>query len=192
VVVLARAAQPNHQESPSDAKLIGLLGTLNIPCVAIDPVTSSQDQFSKFFTTYNRTDLQRRVGSLIAACANAREHRENCRIVLCGLGRAGLAALLAAPAADAVIADCDQFDVSSDDALLAQDLFCPGIRNIGTFEGAPMLAAPHPLLLHNTGQNFSTTTLRFTYKAVGASSRLRVEVQPLSDNQLADWIATLK
>ena len=50
---------------------------------------------------------------------------------------------------------------------------------IGTFEGAPMLAAPHPLLLHNTGQNFPTATLRSTYKAAGASSRVRVERQAL-------------
>ena len=92
-------------------------------------------------------------------------------VILWGAGRGGLWALLAAPAAGAVVADCDQLDVTSDDALLAPDLFCPGIRNIGTFEGAAMLAAPHPVLLHNTGENFPTVALRSTYRAMGASDK---------------------
>jgi len=53
--------------------------------------------------------------------------------------------LLAAPAADAVIADCGHLDISDDQALLDPDLFCPGIRNMGTFTGAAILASPHPL-----------------------------------------------
>jgi len=76
--------------------------------------------------------------------------------------------------------------------LLAPDLLCPGIRNIGTFEGAAMLAAPHPLLLHNTGNQFLTDAIRAAYRALGASRKLRIESRKLSDDEIADWISTVK
>ena len=82
-----------------------------------------------------------------------------------------------------------KLDVTSDEALLAPDLFCPGIRNIGTFEGGAMLAAPHPLLLHNTGTNFPTDALRSTYRAMGASDKLRVVAARLPDEELVEWIS---
>jgi hypothetical protein len=113
------------------------------------------------------------------------------KIILAGNGRAGLWTLLAAPAADAVVADCDQLDVSNDEALLAPDLLCPGIRNIGTFEGPAMLAASHPLLLHNTGRGFSTSNISSAYSAAGASKRLKIEPAHLSDDALVEWIAGL-
>ncbi len=113
------------------------------------------------------------------------------RVILLGHGRAGLWALLAAPAADAVIADCDGLDVSSDETLLATGLFCPGLRNLGTFEGAPMLAAPHPLLLHNTGDNFPTDGIRSAYRAARAGKQLRIETAPLPEDALLEWASKL-
>jgi hypothetical protein len=109
-------------------------------------------------------------------------------VTLVGAGRAGLWALLAAPAAGAVIADFDELDATSNEALLAPDLFCPGIRNIGTFEGAAILAAPHPLLLHNIGTNCPTGSLRAVYRAIGASAKLRVAAAALPDDELVRWI----
>jgi len=109
-----------------------------------------------------------------------------------GVGTRQFGALLAAPAADAVLADCDGLDVSDDEGLLAPDLFCPGLRNIGTFEGAAMLAAPHPLLLHDVGDKFPTDAIRATYRALGASKRLRIESRKLSDNEIVEWISKLK
>ena len=100
--------------------------------------------------------------------------------------------LLAAPGAGTVIADCDQLDVASDEALLAPDLFCPGIRNIGTFEGAAMLAAPHPILLHNTGAAFTTEALCSTYQAIGASDKLRVAAARLPDEEFVSWLSQVK
>src|SRR5205823_4374730 len=112
------------------------------------------DQFTNFYTTYNRTKLQQRVGDLLALCASASaaDPRKPVafRVVLAGHGHAGLWAMLAAPGADAVIGDCAGLNVQDDEALLDQDLFCPGLRTICTFQGAAMLGAPHPLLLHNT------------------------------------------
>jgi len=162
--------------------------------LAISSFSTSEprNQFTNFFTTYNRTKLQERVRDLVTVCSRARFDGPDCRVVLRGTGGAGLWTLLAAPAADAVIADCDQLDVSSDEALLAPDLFCPGIRNIGTFEGAPMLAAPHPLLLHNTGDKFPTAAIRSAYRALGASKKLRIESKRLSDEEIAEWISRLK
>ena len=145
--------------------------------------------FEKFFTTYNRTDLQERVQDLITACAVARSQGKARRtIILCGVGRAGLWALLAAPAADAVVADCDRFDAASDQAMLTDDLFVPGIRRFGAFEGAAMLAAPHPLVLHNTADKFSTAGLRDTYLTTGAYRVYREESAALDDEAVAHAI----
>jgi dienelactone hydrolase len=150
------------------------------------------NQFTNFFSTYNRTELQRGVGSIIEICSDLKRDGRRRPVILCAPGRTGLWAVLAAPAADAVIADCAQLDVASDEALLAPDLFCPGIRNIGTFEGAAMLAVPHPLLLHNTGDKFPTDAIRATYRAYGASYRLRIESRKLGDDEIAEWISKLK
>jgi hypothetical protein len=111
------------------------------------------------------------------------------RVVLDGIGRAGLWALLAAPAADAVIADCDGFDTSSDAAWLTADVFCPGIRKLGGFEGAAALAAPHPLLLQNCGAHFSTVLLRASYSAAGAAAKLRVEPGWAPEQEVAAWVS---
>src|SRR5207249_7019673 len=113
------------------------------------------DQFANFYTTYNRTKVQKCVANLLTLCASAQavEPRTHprFRVVLLGTGVAGLWTLLAAPGADAVVADANATDTSNDQALLEPDLFSPGLRTIGTFEGGALLAAPHPLLLHNTG-----------------------------------------
>src|SRR5258706_10559417 len=188
VVFVSTAGRHDARESNS-AKIIQQLERLNVQCLTIEPPRSSHDQFVNFFTTYNRTELQEQVRNLVNACAAARDQYQGKRVVLCGVGRPGLAVVLAAPAADAVLADCNNLDVSCDEALLAPDLFCPGIRRLGAFEGAAMLAAPHPLLLFNTGTNFSTATVRSTYKAIGAKAALRVEPDALSDKQLVQWIS---
>ncbi len=158
--------------------------------------TAPADQFANFYTTYNRTQLQERVADLLALCAQARllagGQAGRPQVILIGVGRAGLWTLLAAPGADAIVADCDHLDRVSDAELLAPDLFCPGIRNIGTFEGAAMLAAPHPLLLHHFAQNFPTTSLTAAYKAAKSSKKLRLEPARLADPDLVKWVASLK
>jgi hypothetical protein len=147
--------------------------------------------FNNFFTVYNRTEVQERVGDLARACAFARGQFHAKQVILWGSGRAGLWALLAAPAADAVVADCDGLDTASDQALLAPDLFCPGLRAIDGFQGAALLAAPHPLLLHNTSGRFATETLRSAYRGLGAPRKLRVEREQLSGGEIAQWLDKL-
>src|SRR5262249_33839419 len=144
------------------------------------PPAHIPDPFTNFFTTYNRTLLQEQVKLLVQTCALARNAFDARRVVLCGLGHAGLSTLLAAPAADAVAVDCAQLDDKDDKALLAPDLFCPGLRNIGSFQAAPMLAAPHPLLLHNVGNNFPVEDIRAAYRALSAMDRFRHEAHASS------------
>jgi hypothetical protein len=154
---------------------------------------ASADQTSLFFTTYNRTRLQQSVRELVSICEAARKldsHRS--RVVLCGSGAAGLWSLLAAPAADAVMADCSQTDTADDTALLGPDLFCPGLRNIDTFDGALVLAAPHPLLLHNVNPRSSFAHARSAYAALRAEKSFRLESNRLSDEDLASWVAGTK
>jgi hypothetical protein len=153
------------------------------------------DPFANFFTTYNRTLLQERVRDLVTACALARSLARPptaaSRVVLCGTGRAGLWSLLAAPAADAVLADCDGFHAEDDQALLAKDLFCPNIRCMGGFDGAVALAAPKPLVLHNVGVRFATPLSRAAYRAERATSKLRIQTEPLSEAELLRRIQRL-
>ncbi|HUR56208.1 MAG TPA: hypothetical protein VM029_00760, partial [Opitutaceae bacterium] len=142
--------------------------------------------------TYNRTDVQERVQDLVTVCAFAQTHSKGRRVALCGSGRAGLWALLAAPASDALAADCAQFDSTLDTNLLAQDLFAPGLRKIGAFEGVAALNTTHPLLLHNTGGKFTTGFLRKVYRGMHVPDAFREETAVLSEDAIASWLAKLQ
>jgi hypothetical protein len=98
--------------------------------------------------------------------------------------------LLAAPAADAIAADCDTLDLSTDTALMQPDLFVPGLRKIGGFEGVAMLTAPNPLLLHNIGDRFPSERLRQSYSVANTSHQIRTENNKLSEDAIADWVVT--
>ena len=157
------------------------------------PKLNTHDQLSPFFSTYNRTRLQERVREVISACSGLQSGTIKwSRTVLCGGGEAGLWCLLAAPAASAVVADCGQLDVADDHTLLQEDFFCPGIRNIDTFAGAPILAAPHPLLLHNIGNGFPVARIKGAYAATGDSRKFHESGKRLGDAALAKWILDLK
>ena len=111
-------------------------------------IAAARKVTANYFSTYNRTDLQERVQDLITTCTFAQTHNKGRKVVLIGEGRAGIWAVLAAPAADATIADVDGLDTASDDTLLAPDLFVPGIRRLRPFESMVTLVAPKPLRLH--------------------------------------------
>ncbi len=181
---------------PSGLTLECLRRGLAVLALRAAKAADAQDQFANFYTTYNRTEVQQRVRDIAAVCAAARsaDPRKTLKfeVILCGSGRAGLWSLLAAPVAHALVADCVELDVSRDETLLAQDLFCPGLLAIGGFEGAALLAAPKALLVHDTGARFATEGLRSGYKGIGAERTLRVEAGALGDAAIADWAAQTK
>jgi dienelactone hydrolase len=171
-----------------------LLPELFLTGELFDPALAKDRQYSeKFYLTYyNRTDAQERAQDLITACVFARTQARAHHVVLCGVDRSGLLALLAAPAADAVVADCAALDVSEDDTLMAQDLFIPGIRNLGSFEGVAVLALPRPILLHNTGDKFTTRSISEAYAVAGAMNVFKQESVILSEPDLAARISMIK
>jgi hypothetical protein len=92
--------------------------------------------------------------------------------------------MLAAPGADAVVADACGIDPSDDHALLARDLFVPCLRRLGGLEGPLVLAGPRPALLHNTGGRFPAAGLRAAHGgAVDVSDAVA------DPDRIADWIA---
>ncbi len=157
-----------------------------------DPETEKlRDPYTNFFTTYNRTDLQEHVGDLVGVCAFIRTHLPKSKIILCGQDEAGLRCLLAAPGADAVIADVRQFAVDDDPLWTGRARIIPAIRRIGGVNGPLLLAAPNPVFIHNTGNAFTTTTLRDVYRNLGAPTALEVSDNVASDLELVNWINAL-
>lgn len=147
----------------------------------------TRNYWTNYYTTYNRTDIQHRVQDLVAACQLARLHLQARRVILCGHGAAGMWAVLAAPAAHAVIADGAQLDVSNDFVLLDSDLFLPGIRRLGGFEGVASLAAPNPLYLHNLHARFGKRWIEDVYGAGRAQAVLRCSSSPSDTRQIIAW-----
>ena len=191
------APLPDPEAKPAGLPLVLLEHGLAVLRVDRFSTTNPTNQFANFYTTYNRTKLQARVRDLLTVCLAASTGVDPrgprfFEVTLWGTGHAGLWALLAAPAAGGVVADCNQIDVPSDEAMLAPNVFCPGIRNIGSFEGGAMLAAPQPLLLHNTSTNFPTDSLRAAYRAVGASDALRIVAARLPEAELVRWVCAIR
>ena len=170
-----------------------LIDTFGTGESADEAALKKRDYSKEFFTTYNRTDVQERVQDIITACAFAQTHgKGRTHLALCGAGRAGLWAMLAAPACDALVADCAQFDSTSDQNLLARDIFSPGLRKLGGFEGVAAMNTGNPLLLHNVGDKFTTSYLKYVYKKMHVPELYRQETAALSDDQIAQWLADLK
>jgi hypothetical protein len=153
------------------------------------------DQFANFYSTYNRTKLQQRVQDLLTVCSGAGsvEPRKSAsfRVVLYGKGSAGIWALEAAPAADAVIADCAGLEGDEEQAWLAPDYFCPGILSLDGIEVGGMLAAPHPLLLHAVGTDVVSVGIRAAFKASKSEQKLVIDPEPLAEEKILAWAVNL-
>ena len=152
---------------------------------------SARNYSANFYTTYNRTLIQERVQDLVTACAFAQTHGKGRRVALYGAGRAGLWAMLAAPASDALVADCARLDSTDDRNLLAPDLFSPGLRKLGAFEGVASINTGNPLLLFNTGDRFTTAFLRKVYRGMHVPERFREETAALTDDEISRWLTEM-
>ncbi|HON09037.1 MAG TPA: hypothetical protein PLW02_13150, partial [Verrucomicrobiota bacterium] len=149
---------------------------------------AKRNYFANFFTTYNRTDCQERVGDILVAIKYAKS--KGYKALLYGYDRAGLWTMLASPSADALVADANQLNSNNDNVLLVYDLFTPGIRRIGGFEGVLTLSAPSPLLLYNTGELFTTETVRKVYKDVGSPDKITIIKDRLSNQEIIRWVVS--
>ncbi|HYE30576.1 MAG TPA: hypothetical protein VEH27_04045 [Methylomirabilota bacterium] len=149
----------------------------------------ARNYFTNFFTTYNRTDLQERVQDLATSASLARHTLGYESVVIVGQGRAGLWTVLSAPVANAIVADAAAIGPVTDEKLLARDLFSPGLRSLGDFQGAAMLALPNPTLIHNTGAGFETKAFVAAAKALSPKSETRDS--RLEDAEIARWINQL-
>ena len=156
-----------------------------------DAKVTELDQFKNYFNAYNRTVCQERVQDLITACGYGVLYNKASKVVLCGTGRAGLYAMLAAPAADAVVADCDQLDYTRNELLMKPDLFYPGLKRFGGFEGMALLAAPNPLFLFNSGERFPYRSLESSYAVVKKGSDFKRQSTPATDDAITEWIQNL-
>lgn len=164
-------------------------GALTIMRVPLPEISEATDEFSNHYSTYNRTALQEIAASFIAICQMAREDPRVKRVVIVGQETAGPGALMAAPVADAVAADCGGVDTSSDEALLAPGVFAPGLRCIGGFEGAAVLAAGNPLFLYNTKGKPESGAIEAAYEAMEAEKRLEVTEAARTEEEILRWAA---
>lgn len=96
--------------------------------------------FTNFFSTYNPSILQRRVGDIRTACEWARQQTPTKPVILIGRKAAGLWCLLAAPAASAVVADCSSIPLENDSRWLSPELFIPGFNLFGGFNSSLAMA----------------------------------------------------
>ena len=55
-----------------------------------------------------------------------------------------------------------------------------------------ILAAPHPLLVHNLGGGFPAARIKSAYAAIGDGGKFRASEKRLKDEELARWILDLK
>ncbi len=132
---------------------------------------------------------QERVQEIATICAYLRGSGRT-KIAIAGLKEAGVLAMLAAPLADEIAADGNQLDLTTDDALLTNELFTPGLRRMGDFRTALTLAAPHPALLFNTGTKFAGTDwVHDVYADLGAARALKIESGPMTESAVVDWLA---
>lgn len=144
----------------------------------------------QYFTTYNRTDTANRVQDILTAIAYLKGRNKSARVNLVGIGKAGLWCMLARGLAAEIyptVVDAAQFDNTSDEAFL-RDLFVPGLRRAGDLRTAAALAAPSPLLIHNTSDQFQTRWIADVYQSLGAASKFQASKERLSDAQVTAWL----
>ena len=193
VVLCPDTNETDGATTPTPDALAAALLSRGMAVLQIEKFRTAEpkDQFSNYFSTYNRTLLQERIRDLVRLCAAAplvdpRPHL-SFSVVLAGKGAAGVWCLLAAPAVNGVIADLANLDLSDEKTWLAPALFCPGVLNLGGVAGAAILAAPHPLCIGGATPA-DRATLSAAYAAAGASRRLQLPQRALSATEMAEWV----
>jgi len=150
-----------------------------------------------FFTTFNCTDATLRIQDILTGLAYLQSIVESnpcgClegNLNLVGLEEAGLWCLLArgiASGLDKTVADVSSFDTDDDEQWIKR-LHIPDIRRIGGLNTAMTLAAPTPLFIHNTGENFQTNWIKSVYVSVKAKDYLRIKTQQATESEIVEWL----
>ena len=149
-----------------------------------------RDMSDPFFTTYNRTDDSNRVQDILTAIAYLESRPDVARVNLAGVGKGGLWCLLAralAPQLHCTLVDVSNFSSEEDGAYL-EHLYVPVLRRAGDFKTAAMLALATRLLIHNTGENFSTDWFRQAYELAGTTDLLEIESDEIPREQVLSWL----
>ena len=152
--------------------------------------TARRDMSDPFFTTYNRTDVSNRVQDILTAIAYLESRPDVARVNLVGVGKGGLWSLLAralAPQLHRTLVDVANFSSEEDGAYL-EHLYVPVLRRAGDFKTAAMLPSATRLLVHNTGENFSTDWFRHAYELAGKTDLLEIEPDEITRGRILSWL----
>lgn len=179
------------------ARLTGSLAAAGYTVMAIelhqtgagrDAAIARRSPFTNFFDVYNRTVAQQRVRDFLTANVYAKRVLAARQTVFIGFGETGLAALLAAPEADAVAVDANGLDTGDDRAWLDPERFLPGVRSAGGPAVSLAASPPKPALIHNTADRFDVSLARAVYAAGGAAEMLSVASRAYDDEAVYRWI----
>jgi hypothetical protein len=142
------------------------------------------------FLTYNRSTLAEQVQDILTAAAYLKSLPGTAGVHLAGLEAAGTACLLARAVTDQVsrvAVDAHRFEYSIG-LRATDDRYSPGLLHYGGLAGAALLAAPHRLLVYNTGPNLDTTSCRRAYERLNAAGDLLVQADPASPSVVVEWL----
>ena len=169
----------------------------NVPVVAADwfltgskadeELEKKRDQFTGYFTTHNRTDLQERLADIRAVIGAVREQFPGKKVVLVGEEAGGLWAAMAAPMGDGLVADLGQFDPRNPENLLDRAIFFPGFYRLDGFAGTLALAAPKPVLLHNVHPGMEIGWVDELYEKLRGGSEFTSGPNERTASDLVSW-----
>ncbi len=137
-----------------------------------------------FPETFNRTDVQWQVQDTLTALALLRSQRGVRRVSVVGVGNAGWWALLSASCdrkVHAVVAGLNGCDGSN--RFFLQNVWVPGIRRLGDWATAAVLALPAKVLVHHlSGEEARRAPL------AGFAPAVSVSPVQASDGEILRWI----
>ncbi len=144
---------------------------------------------TNYFTTYNRTTAALRIQDIMTTLLYFTSRGDVSEVSLIGIGEAGLWALFAAGFTNIknIIVDAAKFDNSHAEAYL-KTLPIPSLRKVGDFRTAGTLVAPRNLIIHNTGDVFTTSWIEEVYQNLGAEESLLIRKDLMPDAEIAGRI----
>ena len=201
VVVLIASGEGKKELLNSDGTAKGLAAELlqnGYTVVGFEPFLSGslanekllaeRKHYEGYFTTYNKTDLQRRVDDLVTVTTALKGPRKGPRVILYGMGEGAIWSMLAAPVADGVVADAGEFRNVEED-WIKQSYFAPGVMALGGVDGTLAIAAPAPAMI---SAKFRPQIAQATYKATGDEKKLILAEGPLTSEKILSFLKAFR